>query len=436
MTSKFHGGLALKAAILFVAFLQCSCSDFFQPVESTPTPSEYEFNYWLLKRQYLYEDELEKLDPHGDSVQTLYSALSDRYTRYIPPSKSEEVSTSIESSFISGDVGMEYKWGDTEHPLYIHRVYPNSPAGRAGVPRHGNIIKINDVKLEGCTAYSVYDSVLSKNKEVSLTVVSQQDTLHFDLIKEDVYAPTVILDTLYGTEFIIITEFKQITAGKNPNGTYGELQSLLDTLPNDGKPRILDLRGNPGGLVNQCIKMADLFVKSGKLSTRAWRALEPDGQAVKRTITENAKPGDAGEGRPFMLLVDKSSASCAEIFTAAVAEGADIPVAGSASYGKGIGQSTWNTINNGLAIITNLEFLTPKGNSYHKTGIVPDYPCEYETITTKCRTSVAISSKCAVDALHKAYGKKSLEKITPHIQENLQPIYRQQKSLGGALLNL
>lgn len=435
MTNKFYSKLAIKAAILFVAFLQCNCSDFFEPVSSTPTPSEYEFNYWLLKRQYLYEDELDRLDPLGDSVQALYSALSDKYTRYIPPSKSEEVSTSIETSFIAGDVGMEYKWGNTDYPLYIHRVYPDGPAGRAGVPRHGNIVEVNGVKLEGCTAYAVYDSVLSRNKDVSLTVVSGQDTLQFELTKEDIYAPTVTLDTLFDTEFIAITEFKHVTTGKDSLGTYGELAQLLDTLPNDGKPRILDLRGNPGGLVSQCIKMADLFVKSGKLSTREWRALEPDGKAIRKTLTINAHPGDVGEDRPFMLLVDKSSASCAEIFTAAVAEGAYIPVAGTTSFGKGIGQSTWNTVDNGLAIITNLEFLTPKGNSYHKIGIKPDYPCDYEVVTTKCKTSVAVSSKCAVDALQKMYGIKTLEKGSPHVQENSVLIPRQQKSFGGALLN-
>lgn len=436
MTSNLYSKFALKAAILFVAFLQCSCSDFFEPVASTPTPSEYEFNYWLLKRQYLYEDELDKLEPDGDSVQALYGALSDRYTRYIPPSRSEEVSTSMGTSFIAGDVGMEYKWGDTDYPLYIHRVYPDGPAGRAGVPRHGNIIEVNGVKLEGCNAYTAYDSVLSRNKDISLTVVSEQDTLQFDLTKEDVYAPTVILDTLFGTEFIIIKEFKQVTTGKDSLGTYGELARLLDTLPNDGKPRILDLRGNPGGLVNQCIRMADLFVKSGRLSTREWRALEPDGKAIRKTLTVNAHPGDPGEDRPFMLLVDKSSASCAEIFTAAVAEGANIPVAGTASFGKGIGQSTWSTVDKGLAIITNLEFLTPKGNSYHMAGIQPDYPCYYETITTKCKTSLAVNSQCAVDALLKEYGTKALEKGVHHVQEKSVPIFRQQEFLGGALLNL
>ncbi len=423
MTSKFFQKLALKAAILFVAFLHFSCSDFFDPVESTPTPTEYEYNYWLLQRQYLFEEELDTLDPEGDSVQTLYSLLSDPYTRYIPPSKSEAAATSINTSVVSGDVGMEYYLGNSEYPLYIYRVYPSSPAGRAGIKRYGNIIEVNDVKLTGERAYDIYDSVLSQNKEISLTIIYKQDTLHFDLTKEDVYAPTVLLDTLYGTEFIIIRSFKQTTADKI-YGSYGELKSLLDTLPNDNVPRVLDLRSNPGGHVNQCIAMADLFVKSGKLSTRSWRDIEPDGKSIKKTKTIIASAGDAGEGKPFIILLNKSSASCAEIFAAAVAEGADIPVVGTASYGKGIGQTTWSTIDKGLAIITNLEFLTPKGNSYHKKGIQPDYVCE-----------ASATDQCAIDAIQKFYGKNNLEKQASHVTEINQPILRQKKSLGGAYLD-
>lgn len=423
MTSKPYSKIALKAAILFVAFLQCSCSDFFEPVESTGAPTEYEFNYWLLQKQYLFEEELSKLAPEGDSVQTLYANLSDPFTRYYPPPTSENASISLNTSIVQGDVGMEYYLGDTEYPLYVYRVYSNSPAGRAGIPRYGNITQINNVKLTGSNAYDIYDSVLSRNKEISLTITYKQDTLHFDLTKEDVYAPTVLLDTLFGYEFINIREFKQTTADKI-YGTYGELSNLLDTLMKRDAPRILDLRNNPGGHVSQCISVADLFVKSGNLSTRSWRSLQADGKSKKETKTVVAVPGDPGEGKPFILLVNKGSASCAEIFSAAVSEGAGIPVVGTYTYGKGIGQSTWNTVGKGLAVITNLEFLTPKGNSYHKTGIKPDYTCDADQVT----------NKCAVDVLQKLYGTGTLSKKSGHLQENNPKIIRRHQPAGGAIV--
>ena len=118
-------------AAVFALFL-AGCSDFLEPVKSTPEPTEYSYNYWLLQRTYLYEDELPQLDENGDSVSELYSKLSDRFTRYVPPSKSEETSIHINTSIVPGDVGMEYNvFPETEHPLTISRVYAESPAGRA-----------------------------------------------------------------------------------------------------------------------------------------------------------------------------------------------------------------------------------------------------------------------------------------------------------------
>lgn len=422
--SRKADGKRLPSAFCCFAFallILSGCSDFLHPVDTVPAPTEYEFNYWLLQKTYLFEDELDLLDPDGDSVQTLYSTLSDPFTRYVQPSKSESASISLNTSIVQGDVGMEYYLNNSDHPLSIYRVYPKSPAGEAGVPRYGIIIEANGVDLVGASAFNVYDSILNYSKKIELTVAYQEDTTRYELTKEDVYAPTVFLDTLYETEFISITEFKQTTADKSL-GTYGELKELLQDLSSRKEPRVIDLRGNPGGHVSQCISMADLFVKSGNLSTRSWRSLESDGSSVKKTATVTATPGDPGEDFPIVLLVNKNSASCAEIFTAAVAEAANAPVVGTATYGKGIGQSTWKTPAGGLSIITNLEFLTPNGNSYHKKGIQPDISCD----------SIP-GAKCAVEALQKKVGKKSISRSIGGDIE-VKVLTRRKETEGGAIL--
>ena len=81
-------------------FLLTACGDFMEPVESTPSPTEYEFNYWLLNRVYLYEDELKNLPPEGDSIPLLYNSLSDKYSRYYPPSKSEAAENQMNTSIV------------------------------------------------------------------------------------------------------------------------------------------------------------------------------------------------------------------------------------------------------------------------------------------------------------------------------------------------
>lgn len=433
---KTERSLPWPSVFCFMLLAQLlGCSDFMVPVEPTSSPTEYSYNYWLLDRTYLFEDELPKLNPEGDSVQLLYAALDDPFTRYIPPSKSESVSISINTSIVQGDIGIEiYTDYKQSHPLYIYRVYPKGPAGMAGVPRYGNILNVNGVELTGTRAEAIYDSVLAYNKEIRLTVAKGQDTLELQMEKDNVYAPTIFLDTFYtdttytkGLEVLTIREFKPTTVDKS-QGTYGELKDYLDSTANQTTPRILDLRSNPGGHVNQCIAMADLFVSSGPLSTRTWRTFGPDGEKLRKSLSVNAVSGDPGEKGKFIVLVDKNSASCAEIFTAAIAEGANIPIVGTSTYGKGIGQTTWKTKVNGLAIITNLEFLTPKGNSYHKKGLKPDYDCGKSS-----------TLNCAFGAVEKYYGGFATFKSSFGLSnEIIQPTTRQNKFLhkeffGGAI---
>ena len=409
---------AVFASISLV--LLAACSDFMSPVKETPAPTEYQYNYWLLQRTYLFEDELDKLDPDGDSVQTLYKALDDPYTRYVPPSKSEVAVQQMNTSIVEGDLGIEYMYQpDAEHVMFIYRVYPKSPAAKAGVPRYGNIISINGNEIKTMEDVDIFDSTLTHSKKITLKIAIDSSTHTYKMEKETIYAPTVFVDTIDGMEYIQITEFKPTTLDQQ-DGTLGELRSHLDSTRNVKDVRVLDLRNNPGGHVSQCVGMADLFVKSGTLSTRRWRAFNGEGHATHHTEKRIAKKGDAGENGKYMILANQYSASCAEIFTAAVRELAPIPVVGYTTFGKGIGQTTWYTKDGGLAIITNLEFLTPKNNSYNKTGIEPDYPCDdFESIYD-----------CVDDAAKKEFGKKKSEKksILPRME-----IIRKSPSTGGAL---
>lgn len=415
--------LKVSTASVLIAFFLTACSDFFEPVESTPEPTEYSYNYWLLKQTYLFEDELPQLDENGDSVQELYNKLSDPFTRYIPPSKSEATITHINTSIVPGDVGMEYeKFPQKEYPLVIYRVYPEGPAGRAGIKRYGNIMNANGVDIVGENAFEVYDSILTYSKDISLTVAYTSDTISYNLTKEDVYAPTIFLDTLNGTPIITITSFKLNTADQK-NGSFGELKTYLDSTQNTTEPRLINLRNNPGGHVSHCIAMADLFVKEGIISTRTSRDLSVEGKTIYRKNSQKAKAGDSGEKGKFVLLVNKGSASCSEIFAAALQEAANIPVAGETTYGKGIGQSTWKTMDGGLAIITNWEFLTPKGNSYHKKGVVPDYPCESATLS------------CGIETIQNYYGTAPLLKSRSGIFDKEPSVLRRYKFEGGSIEN-
>ena len=386
--------------------LLIACSDFLSPVETTPAPSEYEYNYWLLQKTYLYEKELAALPPEGDSVQALYGMLEDRYTRYTEPVQSAAVIESRNTSIVTGDIGLEFLLDVSyEHPLFIRHVYPKSPAANAGVPKNGNLISINGVELTGSDAYTTYKSVFDTTAEISLEIALDSTIKTYDMRRETIYAPTIFVDTIGGYTVINIREFKPNTLDQE-HGTYGELRDYLDSTTNDKSVRIIDIRNNPGGHVDQCIRMADLFVKEGTLSSRNWYTFAPDGKRTKHTQSNEATSGDPGEKTKFIMLANTSSASCAEIFAAAVHELADIPLAGTRTYGKGIGQAAWKTPEGGLATITTLEFFTPKGNSYHKKGVEPEYTCEN-----------GATIQCAIEAAESHFGKALQKKASPVVDE-------------------
>lgn len=420
--------------VLALLLLWCTwgCSDFFEPVESTSAVSEFEFNRWLLSETYLYPEEVANLPTEGDSVQELYGVLSDRYTRYVPPVKSEQTSISMNTSLVPGDLGMEYMLFTFEESgqanIMISRVYPNGPAGKAGVPRYGKILDINGVVLNGLNAKARYDSVLAHNENITLTISFNDTIKKYSMKKETIYAPTVFIDTIQGSIFVTITEFKPTTADQQ-NGTLGELRTYLDSTRNEKNLRILDLRNNPGGHVSQCIAMADLFVAEGILSTRHWYTFTGDGKRQHKTFSVNAVSGDPGESGNFAILANKYSASCSEIFISAIAENRNFPIVGNTTYGKGIGQATWHTAADGLAIITNMEFLTPKGNSYHLKGIEPNFPCEGKA-----------TRDCAIDALHLGSNVNSSKEITLQkrfvIEESGEEDYisKAEDIFGGAIV--
>ena len=409
--------------------LLTGCSDFFHPVDSTPAPTEYTYNYWLLQRTYLFEDELPLLDEQGDSVSELYDKLSDPFTRYVPPSKSEDAITHINTSIVPGDVGMEYTLTpQAEHPLVIYRVYADSPAGRAGIKRYGNILNVNGIDITGANAYNTYNSILAQNKELTIRVAYFRDTTEYKITKEDVYAPTVFVDTINNIEIITITSFKLNTSNRE-KGSFGELKDYLDSTKNTTAPRLIDLRNNPGGHVNHCTAMAGLFIpKDSIVSTRYWRSFGPDGKDVYNKVSILADSSESGRNGKFLILANRNSASCAEIFASALQEGANIPIAGERTYGKGIGQSTWKTFAGGLSLITNLEFLTPKGNSYNNTGIIPDYPCESATL------------QCGFEAIDAEFGKSNstktaLKKSSQDSYKSEPQVLRRYKDIGGAIMN-
>ncbi|HSQ40892.1 MAG TPA: S41 family peptidase, partial [Fibrobacteraceae bacterium] len=181
-------------------------------------------------------------------------------------------------------------------------------------------------------------------------------------------------------------------------GSLLELQRALDSTQGMGT-RVLDLRDNPGGEVSVCEAMADEFLSAQPMIYRIYHSFDSRGQARVDTLIDSAGDGGAAEGEQVILAVDSGTASCAEIFAAALRDNQEKPalLVGTHTYGKGIGQSHWATPAGGMAVITSLQFQTLEGIAYHGTGLLPDVEASDAAMIS---TAVALAQTNSVVARH------------------------------------
>jgi carboxyl-terminal processing protease len=169
--------------------------------------------------------------------------------------------------------------------------------------------------------------------------------------------------------YIRITSFtEQTTAGLN-----AALEKFKKELGSKWKGVVLDLRNNPGGLLDQSISVSDAFLDKGEIvSTRARKP-----EDVQRW---NAKPGDLAEGRPIVILVNGGSASASEIVAGALQDHKRAIVLGTRSFGKGSVQTIMPVTGGGAMRLTTALYFTPSGRSIQKEGIKPDIEVEQAKI--------------------------------------------------------
>jgi carboxyl-terminal processing protease len=161
--------------------------------------------------------------------------------------------------------------------------------------------------------------------------------------------------------YIRITRFDRQTQ----HGLEEAIEAIKAELGDRLLGYILDLRGNPGGLVNQAVSVSDSFLEEGRIITTR-------GRYPSKNREYDAAPGDLADGLPMVVLINGRSASASEIVAGALHDHHRALLLGTRSYGKGTVQSTISLENHGAIRITTARYYTPSGNSIHGSGIVPD----------------------------------------------------------------
>lgn len=321
-------------------------------------------NVLTLVQQY-YVDQVDMRAMMHGAINGMLSSL-DPHSAYMSPEDFQELEEETTGSFTG--VGIEV----TIREGILTTVAPieGTPADRLGIKPGDQILRIDGTLTKNMTLMEAMKKMRGpKGSTVTLTINRSQwrGTRDFTLVREDIPLFSVkYMEIEPGYGYIRISNFQ--------DSTTGDVQSALESLRarRPIKGLALDLRNNPGGLLDQAIKVADIFLDHGVIvSTR--------GRNNQEQILYDAHPDTRVENYPIVVLINGGSASGSEIVAGALQDHKRAQVLGTTSFGKGSVQ-TIIPLPDGAGIrLTTAKYYTPSGDSIQATGIHPDIVVPLET---------------------------------------------------------
>jgi len=286
----------------------------------------------------------------------------DPHSTYLNAEQYQDIRSATSGSYagIGLDVNLEGGKVTVVAPL------EDAPAARAGILPGDVVIAVDDVPVdENNVEASVARMRGAAGTQIKLAVQRSGETepLQFALMRSQVHVRTVTSEYLgNGLAYVKLSAF----ADSTPRDLDRAAHELVEAA--DGKPLlgvVLDLRGNPGGVLDAAVRVADEFLSDGLI-------VSGNGRARQAKFEQFAHPGDVLEGVPAVVLVNGHSASAAEIVAGALQDHKRARIVGEQTYGKGSVQTVM-PLGEGTAIkLTTSRYLTPSGRSINGTGITPD----------------------------------------------------------------
>lgn len=306
-----------------------------------------------------YVEEVDQKKLIEGAIQGMVSTLDDPYSAYMDKETAKQFNDSLESSFegIGAEVSM------VEGKVTIVAPFRDSPAEKAGLKPNDQIIKIDDKSIEGL---DLYEAVLKirgeKGTIVNLDVMRPGVS---EVMKVKVTRDTIPIETVYPSVkdyngkkvgYIEITSFAEKTAEDFIAGLSELEDKKIDGL-------VIDVRGNPGGLLKSVEDILKQFITKDK----PYVQIENRAGEKQRFFSSLTKKKDY----PIVVLTDGGSASASEILAGAMSEAGEYDLVGEKTFGKGTVQQAKNMGDGSNLKLTMFKWLTPDGNWIHKKGIEP-----------------------------------------------------------------
>jgi carboxyl-terminal processing protease len=303
-----------------------------------------------------------------DAVQGMLSGL-DPHSTYLDAESFKDVRVDTEGQF--GGLGIEV----TMESGFVKVVAPieDTPAARSGLKSGDLIIRLDDKAVKGMTLNEAVRMMRGRpGTDITLTVVREgskpfKATLTRAVIKIQ-SVKQKLLEPGYG--YVRITQFQSATE----KGLTDAVRKLEAQNKGPLKGAVLDLRNNPGGVLNAALGVSDAFLENGIIVTT-------DGRGADAKSKHMARPGDIMHGAPIVVLVNGGSASASEIVAGALQDHKRAVIMGTKTFGKGSVQTIVPLTNGSALKLTTARYFTPNGRSIQATGIVPDITVEEAKVT-------------------------------------------------------
>jgi carboxyl-terminal processing protease len=314
-----------------------------------------------------------------DAIRGMLSGL-DPHSSYLDTEEFSELRIGTTGQFggLGIEVGMENGFVKVISPI------DDTPASHAGVKAGDLIVRLDEKPVKGMTLNDAVKVMRGKpGTDIVLTIAREGEPkpLKITITREIIRVKSVkkrMLDPGYG--YVRITNFQSRT-------TTDLLKSIADLQEKTPlKGLVLDLRNNPGGVLNGAVGVSDAFLNDGLI-------VYTEGRIDDSSLKYNATPGDALNGAPLVILVNSGSASASEIVAGAMQDHKRAIIMGFKTFGKGSVQ-TIQELRNGSAVkLTTARYFTPNGRSIQAEGIVPDIELSNVEVKAKTNTNNRISEK-------------------------------------------
>jgi len=345
----------------------------------------------------------------------------DPHSTYLDPDEYKElkIGTSGEFGGLGIQVGMEDGFIKVISPI------DDTPAFKAGLKAGDLIIRLDNKPVKGMSLNEAVNIMRGKpGTTIDLTVVREGDNkpLNFTIERAIIKVKSVrsrMLEANYG--YVRVATFQSHTGR--------DLKDAINALKKDNKKPlkglILDLRNNPGGVLNAAAEVSDLFLNDGLIVYTKGR--------VKDSYFEfKAKPGDILKNAPMVVLINGGSASASEIVAGALQDHKRAVLMGSRSFGKGSVQTIQELRNGGAVKFTTARYFTPSGRSIQAEGIAPDIPLQNARLTAVEGNGLKNIKEADLSG-HLSNPIDGEEEVTSKSQQDKKPVAPEDYQLNEAL---